>query len=133
MICKNSGENIFKDSFNIYSDHKENNLMFTKKDVENTTHTLMKMLRHILYTKKITLKSFIEMHNAYMKSINTSPKDANYKKGNLLKVIFKKDEITIKLFEYILINILQMNITKMTYDFFDADGGSETYSINCSF
>jgi len=132
IIYNKEGKNIFK-SYEMYEDNKENKLMFNKKDVENTNHVLTKMLRHILYSKKITLKKFIEMHDRYMREINASSKDANYKKGNLLKALLKKDEITIKMFEYVLINILRMNITKMTYEFVDENGNEEKYTINCSF
>jgi len=135
MIFKPDGGefNIFNHSFDIYQDTKENKCMFTKEDVERTKHPLMKMFRHIIVEKNITLKQFIEMHDFYMQAIDATPKETNWRKNNLLKALLKKNEITINLFEYVLINILEMNINKMTYEFSNSNGEKETFEIDCSF
>lgn len=115
-----------------YEDKLNNKPIFTEEDVLNCQNPLMKMLKEMMVKEKMTLKQFIEKHDAYMRSINVDQWSSNYKKNNILKVILRKDEITWKTFAYVVGKVFKKNILSFSMTDIDTKGEKTIHEIKCS-
>lgn len=106
--------------------------IFTEESIKNCKNILTKLLREIMVKENITLKNFIEKHDSYMRSINAPASKSNYMKNNILKVLLKKDEMTFRLFSYIVTNILKKNITSISLNLVDGKGNEVKYETKCT-
>jgi len=89
-------------------------LMFSKDDVNAVGSPLVRLLRLIFYRNKITMDQFSALCGEYGRRIGSSPSGINTDRGNLRKALLK-DEITWRLFYFILLNILRLNIVEVRF------------------
>lgn len=115
-----------------YNNRINNKPIFTEEDVKKCKNVLAKILREIIVKEKITMRQFIEKHDAYMKSISASQCKSNYMKNNILKVVLKRDEMTFRLFSYIITNVFKKNIKAASVTLTDANGIETKYETKCT-
>lgn len=105
---------------------RNSNWMFDKKDVDEATHPLAKLLRMIFYKRNITLDKFSGLFAAHGKRLGISNSEVATMRENQRKAILK-DHITFQTFSVILYNILHLDIVDIAITFKDDDGNIVTY------
>jgi hypothetical protein len=88
-------------------------LMFSKEDVEAAGPPLVRLLRLIFYRNRISLDQFSALCGEHGRRIGSTPAMINTDRGNHRKALVRKDEITWRLFYYILLNILRLPIEEI--------------------
>lgn len=95
--------------------------MFDKKQVEESTHPLVRVLRHIFYEKKITLDDFSTLYAQHGKRNGLPPHITNTNRNNARKALNHPDKITFHLFKYILLNVLHLDIVEFAVTIRDTE------------
>jgi len=93
--------------------------MFDKKDVEEATHPLVRILRNIFYEKKITLDDFSTMFAQYGKRMGLAAHITNTNRNNARKALNIPDNMTFLLFQKILLNILYLDMVEFATTVYD--------------
>lgn len=98
-------------------------LMFDKKSVEETTHPLARILRHIFYKNKITLDGFSSLYAQHGNRQGLSAVTANTNRNNHRKALVLPDTLTFALFQYIINNVLHATIVEYSVTILDEKTG----------
>lgn len=93
----------------------DSDLIFKEDDIY-VTDILARMLRYIFVQRKITYDQFNKLYHIHADRLNLSPAEANYRRNNTIKAVLK-DTISIKMFMYVIISVLNLNPTNMSMTF----------------
>lgn len=102
-------------------------LMFDKSQVEEATHPLVRILRHIFYKRRITLDDFSTMYARHGKNLGLAAHMTNTNRNNARKALNHPDKITFVLFNYIMHNILREDVVDHGITIREKDGTLATY------
>lgn len=100
-------------------------LMFNKAKVEESLHPLVRILRHIFYKRRITLDDFSTLYSRLGKELGLHSSKINTNRNNARKALHHSD-ITINLFQYIILNVLRLEIVEYAITVRDQETGEET-------
>ena len=88
-------------------------LMFEKNDVEAAGPFLVRLLRLLFYRGKITLDQFGTLCGEHGRKLGSTPAMVNTHRNNLRKTLAKDDDMTWRFFQYVLLNIMRINIVEI--------------------
>lgn len=94
--------------------HKEDSGLFKDSDVGNAGDMLKGMLIKALVEQRITFGRFSELHRNYMLRAGYPANKIASSRNNLLKAMFNKKTLSYKMFEFIMKNILGLNLINIT-------------------
>lgn len=97
--------------------------VFTRNDVNEARDHLVRLLRLIFYTQGITHDDFVRLHTAYWRRSGKEESGVNTHRNNLRRRLLQIDGVTFKAFQFVLTEILRMNIESFTVTLVDRETG----------
>lgn len=89
-------------------------LMFDKSSVEEATHPLVRLLRLIIFKKKMSLDDFSALYAEHGRRLGHSTQVTNTNRNNARKAMSRPDDMTFRFFHYIALNILRLDIESIS-------------------
>ena len=100
--------------------------IFTRDDVKHAHHQLVRLLRLIIYKRKLTFNDYTRFHNLYAHSIGMSVKDASTDRSNHWKTLLKLQGISFHKFIHIVTMIFKDDIIRFSITTRNPTTGLET-------
>ena len=98
-------------------------LLFDKEKTQQAKHTLVRLLRIIMYKKGITLDDYTKCHNRYSKTYHVPTKESQSDKSNHFKTLNKVTGITFQKLHHILVSIFRFDIVRFSITLRDLETG----------
>jgi len=107
-----------------------NQCMFGETDADQAGNILKAAIVETMIKLEITFDKFSILHREYMVNIGAPADKIASSRNNLLKDLFSKRELTYKRFEFIMKNILGLNLTNWSMTLYDKDNKQHYLSID---
>lgn len=96
-------------------------LMFDKSQVEEASHPLVRILRHIFYKKRVTIDEFSTMFIQYGKRLGLASNQINTNRNNARKALNIANNITFAFFMSIVYNVMHLEVVEFSITVIDPE------------